>query len=164
MLRVPLAISWPGVIEEGRRSGALVELDDIAPTLLDAVGIGHPPGMQARSLWPMLVGEADLGSFREDVYCECYNAHMSHHGVFATMVRTERHKLVAVHGDDMGELYDLEEDPSETVNRWDDADYAPVKLDMLKRLADRMAQTPVMIPRVCLFFSYVLDRFRGGFR
>ena len=30
---------------------------------------------------------------------------------FLTMVRTERHKLVAVHGLDDGELYDLELDP-----------------------------------------------------
>ena len=57
------------------------------------------------------------------------------------MVRTKHHKLVAVHGQDAGELYDLEEDPHETHNRWADAGYQTIKMEMLKRLCDRMAWT-----------------------
>ena len=63
------------------------------------------------------------------------------------MVRTERHKLTAVHGQDSGELYDLEADPAETRNLWHDAGHQPVKVAMLKRLADRMAQTVDPLPR-----------------
>ena len=44
--------------------------------------------------------------------------------------------LVASHG--RGELYDLEADPMETRNLWDDPGYRGVKLEMYERLVDRM--------------------------
>ena len=37
-----------------------------------------------------------------------------------------------------GELYDLEEDPGEIVNRWDDPAYAATKSDLLALLDDVM--------------------------
>lgn len=146
-VRVPLVVSWPGMVEAGRRSGALVELVDLAPTLLDAVGLERHSGMQGRSLWPMLTGRAGLAHHRDDVYCEYYNANLRHEPhANATMVRTNCHKLVAVHGMDAGELYGLEQDPHETHNQWDDLGYQRVKLDMLKRLCDRMAWTADPLP------------------
>jgi hypothetical protein len=62
------------------------------------------------------------------------------------MVRTDRHKLVAFHGEELGELYDLAIDPGETVNRWSDEQYAPQKLELLQRLCDRMAWTVDPLP------------------
>ena len=145
---VPLVLSWPGVIGRGRRSPALVELTDLAATLLDAVGVERDPGMQGRSLWPLLTGEAPLDEFREDVYCEYYNAMNSHTDpkAFATMVRSATHKLVTCHGLGEGELYELEADPGENRNLWSDPGSAGVKTDMLIRLCDRMAQTADPLP------------------
>jgi arylsulfatase A-like enzyme len=139
-VRVPLVMSWRGVIGGGRRSGALVEAVDLAPTLLEAVGLPGAPGMDGRSLWPLLMGTAQLDHHRDDVYSEYHNsaAMMQDLDWSSTMVRTERYKLVAVHGRDRGELYDLEEDPEETHNRWDDDRYQAVKVSLLKRLCDRM--------------------------
>lgn len=146
-VRVPLIVSWPGTLEPGRRSRALVEYADLAPTLLDAAGLPRQPGMQGRSLWPLLTGAADLHRHRDDVYCEYYNA-MPWHGpaAQATMVRTGSHKLVAVHGQDTGELYDLRDDPPERHNRWYDPELAEVKTDLLRRLCDRMAWTVDPLP------------------
>ncbi len=62
------------------------------------------------------------------------------------MLRTERHKLVVVHGHEPGELYDLERDPSETRNLWDAADYQATKLELLQRLCDRVAWTMDPLP------------------
>jgi arylsulfatase len=147
-VRVPLIISYPSVIAAGRRSPALVELVDLPQTLLDALGLPHHPGMQGRSLWRLLAGRADLNEHREDVYCEYYSALTSHKdpAAHATMVRTECHKLVAVHGLDEGEMYDLEADPDETHNLWDDPQHQSVKVAMLKRLCDRMAWTVDPLP------------------
>jgi arylsulfatase len=153
-IRVPLIVSWPGAIEGGRRSKALVELADLAPTLLDVAGLERYPGMQTRSLWPLLAGRADLDRFRDDVYCEYYNAMPSHKDpkAFATMVRTEQYKLVLCHGVNEGELYDLASDATETHNLWDDAAYAEIKTEMLIRLCDRMAQTADPLPpRIGIF-------------
>jgi len=147
-VRVPLILSWPGGIPGGRRSGALVELVDLAPTLLDAAGLPRHPGMQGRSLMDLLRGRADPHRHRDDVYCESYNAHVRYEPkAFATMVRTRRHKLVAVHGMEAGELYDLREDPGEIRNLWSDPAAADVKLALLKRLCDRMAETVDPLPR-----------------
>ena len=41
---MPLIISWPGVIEGGRVSDALVELVDLAPTICEAAGIEPEEG------------------------------------------------------------------------------------------------------------------------
>ena len=65
---------------------------------------------------------------------------------FLTMVRDDRRKIIAVHGHETGELYDLHEDPAETRNRWDDPSYRDVRFSMLKRLADRVAWTWTRYP------------------
>jgi arylsulfatase A-like enzyme len=147
LVRVPLIVSWPGGFEGGRRSGAMVEMLDLTPALLDAAGLPHHPGMQGRSLWPLLAGEAALDAHREDVYCEYYNTAMHHDPrAYATMVRTERYKLVKVHGLPSGELYDLADDPNETRNLWNEPAYRETRLAMTERLCDRMAWTIDPLP------------------
>ena len=149
-VRVPFIVSWPRQIPAGLVSDALVEAVDIAPTLLEAAGLPMAPGMQGRSLWPLLAGGQDLNRHRDDIYSEYYNASVMFSDpdplAFLTMVRTERYKLVVVHGLDAGELYDLGRDPGETQNRWSDEEYREVKVSMLIRLCDRMAWTVDPLP------------------
>ena len=45
-IRVPLIISGPGMLNNGEISNALVELVDLAPTLLEASGLERYTGMQ----------------------------------------------------------------------------------------------------------------------
>lgn len=146
-IRVPLLVSWPGTIAP-RRATALVELTDLAQTLLDAAGLPHHPGMQGKSLWPMLVGTASPDHHRDDVYGEYYHAMPWHRKPPAhlTMVRTTRHKLVMDHGTGGGELYDLKADPAEHDNLWNDPASQGTKSDMLVRLCNRMAWTVDPLP------------------
>jgi len=146
-IRVPLIVSLAGSIPAGLRSRALVELTDLAPALLEAAGLPRHPGMQGRSLWPLLTGRADAHEHRSDVYCEAYNTHVRYEPkAYATMVRTREHKLAACHGVEGGELYDLRADPAETRNLWDDPAGRDVKMALLKRLCDRMAETIDPLP------------------
>ena len=62
------------------------------------------------------------------------------------MVRDGKSKLVVFHGSEIGELYDLENDPAETTNLWTDPAAAPLKLRLLKLMCDRMAQTVDPLP------------------
>ena len=146
-IRVPLIVAGPGV-ERGVESDALVELADLAPTLVDAAGVAPYEGMQAQSLWPLLTGDAGPDAHRDSVYCEYYNAMGWHDDPtpYATVIRTEDHKLVRMHGQDLGELYDLGDDPGEVENRWDDPAYAERKAGLLARLSDRMAETADPLP------------------
>ena len=149
-VRVPLIFSWPGHIEN-INSQALVELIDLPQTLLDAAGLEHHPGMQGKSLWPILSGQRSPDEHREDVYCESYSAYgrqLKGDGYCMTMLRTHQHKLTVDHRAGTGELYDLETEPSETHNLWEDDRYAGVKSEMLLRLTNRMAQTADPLPRV----------------
>ena len=54
--RVPLVFSWPGHFREGLRARGLVELIDVAPTLLDLAGLPIPEQMHGQSLHPVLSG------------------------------------------------------------------------------------------------------------
>ena len=149
-IRVPLIVNMPGVIEP-KQSEALVELMDLPQTLLDAVGMAHHPGMMGRSLWPLLTGNVPAENHREDVYCESYAACHGHNGAseqpaHATMLRTHTHKIAVAHGRSSGELYDLEADPGEHRNVWNDPQSRDVKTELLVRLADRMAFTVDPLP------------------
>ncbi len=146
--RVPLLISWPGHIK-AQVSPALVELVDLAPTLLEAAGLPIHAGMQGQSLWSLLTGQVAANKHRDSVYCEHYGT--THHApdkasAYATMIRTERHKLVAFHGQQGGELYDLKRDPKETRNLWCANEYQGVKMELFQKLCDRMAWTVDPLP------------------
>ncbi|MEM7028652.1 MAG: sulfatase-like hydrolase/transferase [Chloroflexota bacterium] len=144
-VRVPMIVSYPKAIRSGERSSALIELSDIAPTLLEAAGLPEYAGMQAQSLWPLLTGDSTPDHHRDTVYCEYYDA-WTHDAASATMLRNEQFKFVACHQLSTGELYDLKTDPTETQNLWDDAAYASTKLDLFQQLSDRMAQTVDPLP------------------
>lgn len=153
-VHVPLMISFPGMIASGQRHSELVELLDLAPTLLDAVGLPRYPGMQGRSLWPLLTGQTEHYQSRESVYSEFYNASFrygdSDDRANATMLRNGSYKLVAQHGivadQHTGELYDLAHDPDEVNNLWHDPDYQAVKITLLEQLCTRMAFTADPLP------------------
>src|SRR5699024_10928792 len=116
---------------------ALVELVDIAPTLLDILGMDIPYYMQGQSLLPILSGEADPDYHKDSVYCEYYYALETHKGVYAAKHYDDRYKLVVYDGDDPQALYDLKNDRNELDNLWSSPEYEELKaklvLDRLNR-------------------------------
>lgn len=143
-IRVPLIVSWPGHFEAGLRSDALVQLIDLAPTVLDACGEPVPERMQGRSLAPILRGEVDPDEHRDSVYCEYYNAMPCRRPpAYGTMYRDRERKICVYHGDARGEgeLYDLQADPGEHINLWDDSAWTDERLDYTHRCFDRRVFT-----------------------
>lgn len=141
-VRVPFIIHYPKMLKPKRYPNPL-EIMHIAPTLIDAAGLPKESAMQCDSLWPKLTeGEEILG---EDVYCEYYNSiferRLPSHECFGTMLRSDRYKLIMTHGTSEGELYDMKEDPKETVNLFNKKDYAEAKSEMLIKLCNKMAWT-----------------------
>jgi len=151
-VRVPLVVAWPGVFEAGLRSDALVELTDVPVTLMQATGLPVPDDVQGTSLLPILTGGADPGHHRDFVRCEYHDAMPVRNASRANMLVDGRHKLIVHHGHDIGELYDLAEDPNEFRNLWYDAGSKPLKLALMKRLFDAvMLATDDGQPRVGYF-------------
>jgi len=151
LVRVPLIVSWPGRgPDEGflrdAHATALVELTDLAPTILEAAGLPVPDRMVGRSLVGLLRGDAALDDHREYVRSEYYRTlnpdtpeRNDFRGSYATMIRDDRYKLVVYHGHPVGELFDLARDPWEHENLWDDPGHAGVRFRLMKESFDRAA-------------------------
>ncbi|MER7281999.1 sulfatase-like hydrolase/transferase [Dactylosporangium sp. NPDC000244] len=129
-IRVPLLIAGPG-IAAGAVEDSLVELTDLAPTILDLCGVAEPrlPRFEAadasvrwdlRALHGRSLGR--IGSVehpaprRESVLVESYGTHWnSDADGFARTLRTARHRYT-VYGDGSEQLFDLQVDPDEQDN------------------------------------------------
>lgn len=57
---------------------------------------------------------------------------------YATMLRTRNHKIVNYHGYDLGELFDLEKDPYEFDNLWEDPAYIDLRFELMKKSFDTL--------------------------
>jgi arylsulfatase A-like enzyme len=135
MVRVPLALRFPGRIAAGQKTDALASNIDLAPTFLDAAGLAFEAPADGRSLLPLAAGSGR--GWREDLVCETHG-HMEEH--IGRLVVTGRWKYVANRGQ-LDELYDLEKDPYELRNLAGDAGHAAVVRDMKARLASWRAKS-----------------------
>jgi arylsulfatase A-like enzyme len=135
VLRVPLAVRWPGQIAPGQVSEHLVSLLDLPPTLLELAGTRLDHEIDGASLLPLCTGAS--GAWRADLMCE---THGYGDDVVGRTLVTARYKYTATTGQ-MHELYDLEDDPYELTNLIDDPDYADVRADLRRRLADWQRRT-----------------------
>ncbi|TWU49848.1 sulfatase family protein [Rubripirellula reticaptiva] len=140
LVRVPLIFSCPARFQRGVIGSGLVELLDLTSTLMDLCGLSCPDTMQGRSLLPVLRGEADPNHLRTSVRSEYFDAldpqFTGGTGTFGTMYRTERHKLCMYHNKNLGELYDLQEDPWEFNDLWDAADHQDIKHRLIREAFD----------------------------
>jgi len=110
VMRVPLAIRYPGVIKKGLVSDALVSNLDIPVTILDAIGSKFDYEPDGKSLLDLI--SHNFKNRREFFVSETYG-HL-HRNLAKSMV-TQRYKYT-VNKEDMSELYDLIIDPFETKN------------------------------------------------
>ncbi len=105
VLRVPLLIRFPDGAFAGETRDGLIENVDVAPTLLEWLGIARPRGFRGRSFLPMLRGgkaEERLG-FASLVY-DAYSLRT---------VKDVRRKYIRNVAEGMEAWYDLERDPGE---------------------------------------------------
>lgn len=137
LIHVPLIFSCPGLIPSGVRANALVELVDLAPTLLDLSELPVPGYMQGKSLAGILLGRESPDRHKDGVYAEYYHSAVLLHQVYATMFFDGRYKVVVHHDADLGELYDLREDPGEFENLWNRPGLEELRCRMIKRCFDR---------------------------
>lgn len=68
--------------------------------------------------------------------------------ILLSTVRTQRHKLTVELAGGAGELYDLENDPHEMDNRFDDSALGTVRRELSDMIASRPADTVARMPQV----------------
>lgn len=132
--RMPL-IAWaPGRFEGDRCVEGLCQQMDIGPAILELADVDVPETMEAESLLPALHGEE--WSPRSHVFAEHGRDGILQETAFMTMVRSQDWKLVHFVDWPDGQLFDLRNDPQETVNLWDDEAAAARKQELLGVLRD----------------------------
>jgi len=159
-LRMPFLIRYPREIQKGTVSDELIENTDFAPLFLDYAGADIPDYMQGRSFRGIIQGRTPP-DWREATYYR-YWMHMSHFAIPAHYgIRTKRYKLIFYYGLGLGmpdtefvrrwvegspkiestqpewELFDLEKDPREMNNVFNDPSYREVVAGLKKTLLER---------------------------
>ncbi len=115
--RVPLIIRYPRVTRGGSTPDQLVQVIDLAPTVLALAGVGDTVARQGMSLVAPITG--DSVPWRKAVLLEYYTDQVFPRvlNMAYQAVRTERHKYIHyLELTGMDELYDLEADPFEQEN------------------------------------------------
>lgn len=134
-LSMPLLMRYPREIKAGQISDHMVLNLDFAPTFLDFAGVDIPEEMQGTSFRPLTLGTTP-DDWRNSMHYHYYEYPHGWHNVKRHYgIRTLRYKLIHFYYDiDSWELYDLEKDPLETNNLYNDPTYADVIKDLKTEL------------------------------
>jgi len=142
-LKMPFLVRYPGEIKPGSTNDNIVINTDFAPTFLDYAGLNIPDDMQGRSFRVILKGETPA-DWRNSMYYRywMHTTRPAHYGI-----RTKKYKFIFFYGlplDMTGvskeptkigwELYDLEKDPKELKNVYNDQEYKEVIIELKKEL------------------------------
>ncbi len=134
-IRVPLIFNQPGRIFGRQRRGEFVDHLDVFRTLAEATGLTLPHATAAalpgRSFLPAIENTRPLPGWRDVQFGEYGDVRM---------IRTPRHKLILRHPHGPHELYDLVQDPRETVNVVADPAHAALVADLTVRIAEYFAR------------------------
>jgi arylsulfatase A-like enzyme len=143
--RVPLLMKVPWLSKSQKIIEGSVGHIDLVPTLLDLIGEDVPDHLQGKSLQPVLQGDEDLSEndvfiswngYDNDVPDRFLGDHKINRMLrlpWRTVVTPDRWKLALCAGDQC-ELYDLNSDPYEQTNLFND----PAQQDRIRDMAARI--------------------------
>jgi arylsulfatase A-like enzyme len=134
--KVPLVFACPGRIVRGLADRThLVSGIDVMDTVCDLAGI-RPPKTTGRSLRPLL----------EDRHVPWREFLGSEHQVVGRMLRTARYKYVHYPDDPVEQLFDMQADPWEMKNLYQESRLAGVLADHRRMLAEWQARLDPVEP------------------
>lgn len=139
--RVPLIIWSPGRIRAGHQVDDLFQWFDLGPTILELARISVPDEFEAISMNQALEGHDGTG--RDYVYCEHARDAIMTGTNWEMMVRDPKFKLVEFFDTDEGQLFDLENDPNEICDLWDDPTHLTRRENMRKNLREWFVQSSI---------------------
>lgn len=149
--RVPLLMQCPALFEGGTVVDEVVANIDIAPTIMEAMGLQKPPHMDGLSFLPLAAGK-DI-PWRDYFLYVYYWERNYPQTPTQFSLRGDRYKYTTYYGLwDTDELFDLQSDPMEQHNLIHDPQFAKQASQMQNRLYELMdelggMQIPVNAPR-----------------
>lgn len=133
IMRIPMIVRFPEHQLAGSPPEDMVLGIDIAPTLMDYCTGRIPSDMEGQS-WKILQEHPNRKKpFREEFFFDFWHNQAE---ILPPMqaIRTPRYKLIQYEYQAFQELYDLEKDPHEKINRIDDPAYSEILTDLEKRM------------------------------
>ena len=144
MIRVPFIVWYPGKVAQNAVCSDLQSTVDFAPSALGVAGIEVPGFMTGINQFDAWCGKTPAP--RDHIVVE--NRHEPTLVHLRTYVN-ERYKITVYRDKDYGELFDLQEDPGEVRNRWNDPAYAGIKSELLLKFMQATLQDePTRMPRI----------------
>lgn len=144
MIKVPFIVRQPKKVPAGQRSDALQSLVDLAPSFLHIAGVDIPRIMTGIDQTEVWFGGKD--KIRDHIIIE------NHHQPTTVHLKTcvdKRYKITVYYNRDYGEIFDLEKDPEELNNLWNDPECKDLKAELImKLLFAEMGKEPIWMPRV----------------
>jgi arylsulfatase A-like enzyme len=143
-VKAPLLVRWPGIAPPNSTSHQIVSNLDFAQTMLDIAGANIPEDMQGKSIVPLLKGKQP-DNWRKHHYYQYFEGDINnpkrsnHHVPRHSSVIGERYKLIHYYQLDEWELFDLERDPDEMKNQYDNPELKQVR-DELKNQLSKLRQ------------------------
>lgn len=139
-MRVPLLIAGPGLSRGVSRDEMVANLD-IAPTILDFAGLVAPGHFQGRSFRRLAEGPNESEEWRSELVYEYFWEYTYPQTPTTFAIRTDEFKYIQYHGVwDIEELYNIQTDPTESINLIHDPAYADIvvtlKDQLFKQLQD----------------------------
>ncbi len=127
VVRVPLIIKDIGARGAGVTAEGFVQHLDIAEYILRAAGLERPRDFESIDISPAFAGP---WPGRDYVIAEHGADNLLSDVGFVTMIRDRRWKMVHFLDRDYGQLFDLEADPDEYINLWDDPAHTAIKASL----------------------------------
>ena len=149
-MKVPLLMRVPWLAGNGKNIRGRLSQIDLVPTLLDLLGESIPSELEGQSRAAVLQGASDLQANDAFVQWNGSDGHKSRGfetdvpaELIAEVAETPRRTIIASEGwklnlspGDNAELYDLNSDPHELVNLYDEPDQQDRVQDLTERLVE----------------------------
>jgi len=133
--RLPMIAAHPTCTARGSVCGEFIYLQDLFPTFLEAAGRPLPAAPDTTSILSQMRGDTATTG-RDSVYAQFYAQLFPYE---QRMVRTRTHKLV-YNRSDIGELYDLQNDPWEMNNLIDLPESKAVQDELMAMMREHMVR------------------------
>jgi len=144
LIKLPFIVRYPGRVPAGATSGAIQSLVDLAPTFLSFCDIPVPPAMTGVDQKDVWLGTRSAA--RDHAICEFRHEPTTIHQ--KTYV-DERYKITVYYNQTYGEIFDLQEDPGELRNLWDEPGCEGLKSELLlKYVWAELGKEPMPMPRI----------------
>ena len=140
---VPLMMTLPGSIPPGSRDTTVVQLVDVMPTLLSALGVATPPGCEGMDLFYKSASDEQIAEGY--AYSETWAPRLQYGWSELKSLRNSKYLYVKA---PLPEFYDLSIDNGETTNIYGESPagllYFEAALDSIARSAEETAKNVQM--------------------